>query len=88
MFFGMGIWVAFVGLISMKSKILPKLFVAICIIKSTGFWIAHFGIISENMTIIIVGAIIGGLIGGPLYHIWLGLVMIKSNYENISRRKK
>jgi hypothetical protein len=79
MFFGMGIWVTAVGAAAFRSRILPRGFVVVCAIKAAGFWTVHAGIITDTATIAIVGAITGGLIGGPLYHTWLGIAMRRSD---------
>jgi hypothetical protein len=79
-FGGMGLFVAIVGIQVWISGVLSKGFVAICAIKTLGFWIILFGIIFSDFTVAKIGAVIGGLIGGVIYHTWLGIALLhKSN---------
>ncbi len=75
MFFGMGIWVLAVGFTAYTHRVLPGSFLFVCLIKVMGFWAAHAGLIFQSRMLILIGAVTGGLIGGPIYHLWLGRVM-------------
>jgi hypothetical protein len=75
MFFGMGLWVAAVGIAAYGSGRISRRFSLVCAVKAGGFWLAHVGIIAGSAPVAITGAVIGGLIGGPVYHLWLGIVM-------------
>jgi len=75
MFAGMGLWVAVVGRAVCRSKAFSKWFVVICGIKGGGFWLVHAGLVWQQVPLVVAGAIAGGLIGGPAYHLWLGIVM-------------
>ncbi|MBC2714221.1 MAG: hypothetical protein HF978_02830 [Desulfobacteraceae bacterium] len=78
MFAGMGLWVAAVGSAAYRNKTLSKGFTLICAVKTGGFWLAHAGIIFQQAPLAIIGAVAGGLIGGPAYHVWLGIAMRRS----------
>lgn len=77
MFGGMGFWVAVVGTLVYlnKTPFLSRGFCVACLMKAGGFWIALAGIVLGNASLITFGAITGGLIGAPLYHVWIGLAM-------------
>jgi len=75
MFGGMGLWVAVIGALVYKKRTLPGGFGVVCIIKTCGFWITLAGITLGQFSIVQIGAILGGLIGGPIYHIWIGIVL-------------
>lgn len=75
MFGGMGLWVAVVAALVFANGTLPRGFGVVCLIKTCGFWTTLAGIGSGQIPIIEAGAIIGGLIGGPIYHIWIGTVL-------------
>lgn len=81
-FGGMGLWVAIVGILVWVSGVLPRGFVLVCAIKTLGFWIILAGIIFDSIIIAKVGAVIGGLIGGPLYHTWLGMALLRKSKLN------
>lgn len=77
MFGGMGFWVAVVGTLVYlkKTPFLSRGFCVACLMKAGGFWIALAGIAFGNVSLITIGAITGGLIGAPLYHVWIGIGM-------------
>jgi len=74
-FGGMGIWVVIVAVLARRRAVLPRGFTVVCAIKTLGFWTILAGILSGNLVVTQVGAVVGGLIGGPLYHVWIGVVM-------------
>jgi len=76
-FGGMGLWVVVVGVIGRLRGSLPRGFPVACAIKTGGFWVALLGVESGNIALAQVGVVAGVLIGGPLYHAWLGLVMLR-----------
>ncbi|HWR77856.1 MAG TPA: hypothetical protein VN283_11705 [Thiobacillus sp.] len=76
-FGGMGLWVVVVGAVGWTRGSLPRGFAVACAIKTGGFWIALAGIVSDWITLAQVGVVVGVLIGGPLYHTWLGLIMLR-----------
>jgi MFS family permease len=77
MFGGMGLWVVIVAILTLITSNLPKRFSVICTIKTIGFWIILIGLILNQISLIKIGAIIGGLIGGVIYHIWLGAIFLR-----------
>jgi hypothetical protein len=77
MFGFMGLFVATIGCITMADRSMPKCFAVVCFTKSFGFWLALAGIAVGSTPIFRSGIVIGGLIGGPIYHIWLGLELRK-----------
>jgi hypothetical protein len=79
MFGGMGFWVAEVGAATFRNRSLSTSFAAPCAVKTCGFWLALAGIVFQNAPLVIAGAIAGGLIGGPIYHAWLGTAMIRDH---------
>jgi len=81
-FGGMGLWVAIVGILVWVSGVLPRGFVVVCVIKTLGFWLILTGIIFNSIMIAKIGAVIGGLIGGPLYHAWLGIAFLRKSKLN------
>ncbi len=72
---GVGLWVTIVAALSHVRKILPKWFVVVCIVKFTGFWIALAGIILGQISLAKIGIVLGVLIGGSIYHFWLGTTL-------------
>jgi hypothetical protein len=76
-FGGMGLWVVIVGAIGWLGRSLPRAFAAACAIKTGGFWIALAGVVGSNIALAKVGMVVGVLIGGPLYHAWLGLILLR-----------
>jgi len=81
MFGGMGLWVAVVGVMGHLQRSLPRGYGWACAIKTAGFWIALAGVLGNVIPVAQVGVFFGVLIGGPLYHTWLGIYMLQ-----ISRR--
>lgn len=77
MFGGMGLWVAVIGALIFAKGTLPRGFGVVCLIKTCGFWIALAGITLGQFSIVETGAIIGGLVGGPIYHIWIGTALLR-----------
>lgn len=73
---GMGLWVAVIAAQVFMKGIFPRGFGIACIIKTCGLWISLAGIVLGEMSIIKIGAIIGSLIGGPIYHIWIGIFLL------------
>lgn len=80
-FGGMGLWVVVVGVVGRRQGSLPRGYGWACAIKTVGFWIALAGVISQILPLAKAGVAIGVLVGGPLYHAWLGVHMLR-----ISRR--
>jgi len=78
-FGGMGLFVAIVGVLVWISGIMPKGFVLVCAVKTLGFWTILLGIILSNFTIAIIGAVVGGLVGGVTYHTWLGIALLRKS---------
>jgi hypothetical protein len=76
-FGGMGLWVVVVGVIGRLQGAVPRGFGWACAIKTTGFWIALAGILCRAMAVAKVGVVVGVLVGGPLYHAWLGIHMLR-----------
>jgi hypothetical protein len=76
-FGGMGLWVAVVGSIVFRTGVLHRRFVLTCVIKTGGFWIALAGITLHHIPLAMVGTVIGALIGGTLYHLWLGIALLQ-----------
>ena len=74
-FGGMGLWVVIVGVLARRRAVLPRGFAVVCAIKALGFWTILAGILSGKLLVTQVGAAVGGLVGGPLYHVWIGVVM-------------
>jgi hypothetical protein len=84
LFFGVGLWVAAVGFASAKSYSegegkTEKVFPVICAVKTAGLWIAHIGLLASSVGLVFAGAIIGGLIGGTAFHIYMGLKLRNSS---------
>lgn len=77
-FGGMGFWVVIVGAAGWIGGALPKSFAIACAIKTGGFWVALAGIVLGDMMLAQVGVVLGVLVGGPLYHAWLGLLMLRA----------
>jgi transposase len=82
MFAGMGLWVAAAGSAARNHPKFSKGFLVVCAVKTCGFWLAHVGIVFANVPLVIAGAVGGGLIGGPLYHAWLGVVMFRTSHTD------
>jgi len=76
-FGGMGLWVVVVGATGRAEGVLPRGFGWACAIKTTGFWIALAGVVGQNIPLAQVGVVAGVLVGGPLYHAWLGIEMLR-----------
>ena len=81
-FGGMGLWVAVVGILVWIRRVLPRGFAAVCAIKTIGFWIILLGIVIDDFMTAKTGAVIGGLIGGTLYHTWLGIALWRKSSFN------
>lgn len=81
-FGGMGLWVVIVGILVWVSGILPRGFAVVCAIKTFGFWLILAGIIFDSFSTAKVGAVIGGLFGGPIYHIWLSSAFFRKSKSN------
>ena len=71
----LGLWVVIVGLLVFTKGVLPKSYVIICALKSGGFWICLAGFMLENILMLKIGAVIGILIGGSIYHFWQGIFL-------------
>ncbi len=71
----LGLWVVIVGILVFTKGVLPKSYVIICALKSGGFWICLAGVMLENILMLKIGAVIGILIGGSLYHLWQGIFL-------------
>ncbi len=76
-FGGMGLWVAVVGTIVFLTGVLHRGFIIACAIKTGGFWIALAGIALHHIPLAMLGTVIGALIGGTLYHLWLGIALLQ-----------
>lgn len=76
-FGGMGLWVVIVGVAGWLRGSVPRGFAVACAIKTSGFWIALAGVVCDNIPLVQAGVVVGVLIGGPLYHAWLGVVMLR-----------
>jgi hypothetical protein len=76
-FGGMGLWVVVVGATGHRGRMLPRGFGWACVIKTTGFWIALAGVQGGSILLAQVGVVVGVLVGGPLYHAWLGIEMLR-----------
>jgi hypothetical protein len=76
-FGGMGLWVVVVGLTGRRGRTLPRGFGWACAIKTAGFWIALAGVLADRIVVAQVGVVLGVLVGGPLYHAWLGIEMLR-----------
>lgn len=74
-FGGMGLWVVIVAIVGHRRAVLPRGFAVVCAVKTLGFWIILAGILAGELAVTRVGAVLGGLIGGPLYHLWIGWIM-------------
>jgi hypothetical protein len=75
-FGGMGVWVWIVGIINWRGRVISRWFSVVCAIKAIGFWIILLGIVLGDIALAKTGAIVGGLIGGTLYHAWLGIALL------------
>jgi hypothetical protein len=76
MFGGMGLWVAVVGVVGVfVERTLPKGFVAPCLVKTVGFWLVVAGVSVDNLSLAILGVLIGALVGGTAYHLWLAALL-------------
>jgi hypothetical protein len=76
LFGGMGLWVVVVG-VSGRRGALPRGYGWACAIKTAGFWIALAGVLADRIPIAQIGVVVGVLVGGPLYHAWLGIEMLR-----------
>ncbi len=76
-FGGMGLWVVIVGMLVWVRGVLPKGFVFVCAVKAIGFWVILAETLLDSYSIAKTGAVAGGLIGGTLYHLWLGIALWK-----------
>jgi len=76
-FGGMGLWVVVVGLTGRVRRALPRGFGWACAIKTTGFWLALAGVVGQSIPLTQLGVVVGVLLGGPLYHAWLGSEMLR-----------
>jgi hypothetical protein len=81
-FGGMGVWVFIVGWLNYDNKTMPKGFAFACVAKVCGFWLILLGIVTQIWLLILIGAVIGGLIGGPLYHLILGYYLYSYKNDN------
>jgi len=76
-FGGMGLWVVIVGVIGHRQRTLPHSYEWACAIKTTGFLLALAGVLTNVFVVAKVGVVMGVLIGGPVYHAWLGVHMLQ-----------
>ncbi len=76
-FGGMGLWVVVVAATGHRRGVLPRGYPWVCAIKTAGFGLALAGVVAHNLPVAQVGVVVGVLVGGPLYHGWLGTHMLK-----------
>lgn len=76
MFGGMGFWVFVVAIAVLRTAALPRAFVVACALKTGGFLLALAGVTAGHVTLAMIGTAIGALVGGTLYHFWLGVAFL------------
>lgn len=74
-FGAVGFWVFVVSLLAIKSTLWPRMLAYVGILAALAYWLAVAGFALDAGVLVTVGAVAGGGILGPIWYIWLGLML-------------
>ena len=69
-----GLWFLIANLLLRKAAF-PRLLVALGFIAFADLSVGFFAALSGNTTVLTYAGIIAGAVGGPLYWLWLGIML-------------
>lgn len=80
-FGGTGLWLLAVNALAMRERILPTplTYVGAAVAVAGGLVIAGF--VTRTEVLISIAALVGGVIAGPIYYIWTGIVLRRAPRE-------
>jgi hypothetical protein len=74
-----GLWIFVVSVLALKGNKLPKILAAIGILAAAMYWLlAATDVLGMAATLRTVVAIVGGVVAGPIWYIWVGSALLKS----------
>jgi hypothetical protein len=72
-FGAVGLWVLVVSLLTLRAGTWPRALTYLGITVAVVYWLVVAGFVSNQETLIAIGAALGGIILGPIWYIWTGL---------------
>lgn len=74
-----GLWIFIVSVLALKGSKLPKILAAIGILGAAMYWLlAVSDVVGMAATLHTIVAIVGGVVAGPIWFIWVGSRLLKS----------
>ena len=73
----LGFWCAVAGLVGMRRKTLPALLGWIYVATAVVLWLTLVGEGLRMPALVALGAGLGGCVGGPVIHVWLGVILLR-----------
>ena len=79
MFGCVGLWLLVISLLVLRSDKLPKGLAYIGIVGAIANWLVVVGQVAQIEKLISIAAGLGGVIAGPIWFIWMGMILRRPN---------
>jgi len=70
-----GLWIFVVGILALRGDIVPKILAYLGIIGAICYWLIVAGYLFHVEVLVAISAGLGGVICGPIFFIWMGLIL-------------
>ncbi|MEW5831205.1 MAG: DUF4386 family protein [Chloroflexota bacterium] len=70
-----GLWVLVVSLLALRVNAIPKLLAYVGVAAAVLYWLVVAGYVLEMQVITALAAAVGGIILGPIWYIWNGILL-------------
>jgi len=81
-FGAVGLWVLVVNLLALRGSILPRLLAYLGIAVAIAYFLVVSSLVFPNLRgMILVAAGIGGVVLGPIWYIWIGLILHRNHSQ-------
>jgi uncharacterized protein DUF4386 len=81
-----GLWVLVINLLALRGKAWPRILSYLGIATAVGYFMAFASVVIPDLlgiTLLVAG--IGGVVLGPIWYVWMGLVLYRTNSQAESR---
>lgn len=70
-----GLWILVVSVLALRANAMPKPLGYIGIVSALLYWLVVAGYVSGIGTLILIAAALGGIVLGPIWYIWNGILL-------------
>jgi len=70
-----GLWILVVGMLALRGTTVPKVLAFLGIIGAVCYWLIVIGYLLRLEWFVAISAGLGGVIIGPIFYIWMGLIL-------------